>query len=690
MPNLLALESSPYLQQHVDNPVEWHPWGDAAFARAQAEDKPILLSIGYAACHWCHVMAHESFEDEATARLMNELFINVKVDREERPDVDAIYMQAVQALTGQGGWPMTMFLTPEGAPFHGGTYYPPEDRHGIPAFRRILASVSDAWRSRRADVLRGATSLLKIYEPASQPTRAGAPVDVLVLERAERVLLAQYDRTNGGFGGAPKFPPTMALDFLLRRWGRTGNAALLDVVRHTWNRMVGGGIFDQAGGGFHRYAVDGIWLVPHFEKMLYDNALLVRLGAHLWQATGDDEVREATERTLAWVEREMTAPEGGFHASLDADSEGHEGRFYVWSLDELRDVLGEDAAALTPFWAVSARGNFEGKNILWMPHPLEEYATAAGCDAAEFRATIQRAHAALLAEREHRVRPGRDEKIIAGWNGLMLRGVAECARVFGEPRWVTLATRAGEFLASALVRDGRAFRIYARGEARIAGFLEDHAALGLGFLSLYELTFEPRWLTLAQTMIDACNAQFWDDEVGAYFDTAADAETLVTRPRDVTDNALPSGNSLAVELLQRLAAVSGDADGARRAGFVLSSLSGALQQHPLAFGHLLGAAEFEAHGAVSVAIAGHADSREFVQLIRAVAARYIPSLVLAGGMAEPPALMEGKTGPLGRARAYVCRGFSCDSPTGEPAELAAQLASATGSPAPGSLPGPNA
>jgi uncharacterized protein YyaL (SSP411 family) len=402
---------------------------------AHAEDKPVLLSIGYAACHWCHVMAHESFEDETTAALMNETFVNVKVGCEERPDVDAVYMQAVQALAGQGGWPMTMFLTPDGEAFYGGTYFPPEDRHGIPAFRRVLASVSDAWRTRREDVLRVATSLLRIYEPAARPARAGAPVDVQVLERAERLLLAQYDATNGGFGGAPKFPPTMALDFLLRRWARTNDDALLDVVRHTWNRMAGGGIFDQVGGGFHRYTVDGIWLVPHFERMLYDNALLVRLGAHLWQATGDPAVREATERTLSWVEREMTAPEGGFYASLDADSEGHEGRFYVWSLDELREVLGDDAAALAPYWAASSRGNFEGKNILWTPQRPEEYAAAAGFAPDEFRTTIRRAHAALLSAREHRVRPGRDEKIIAGWNGLMLRGVAECARVFGEPRW---------------------------------------------------------------------------------------------------------------------------------------------------------------------------------------------------------------------------------------------------------------
>ena len=676
MPNLLKFETSPYLQQHAGNPVEWHPWGDAAFSRARAEDKPILLSIGYAACHWCHVMAHESFEDEATARLMNELFVNVKVDREERPDVDAIYMQAVQALTGHGGWPMTMFLTPDGAAFYGGTYYPPDDRHGMPAFRRVLASVSDAWRTRRADVMRGATSLLKIYEPAAQPTRAGAPIDVPMLERAERQALSQYDRVNGGFGGAPKFPPTMTLDFLLRRWGRTGESAPLDVVRHTWNRMAGGGLFDQVGGGFHRYTVDGIWLVPHFEKMLYDNALLVRLGAHLWQATGDDRVRETTERTLAWVEREMTAPEGGFFASLDADSDGHEGTFYVWSMEELREVLGNGAPALAAFWGATDAGNFEGKNILWVPRPLEEFARSAGHDPAEFQARVSRAQAALLTARERRVRPGRDEKVIASWNGLMLRGVAECARVFGDARWATLATRAGEFLASSLVRDGRACRVYAGGAARIGGFLEDHAALGLGFLSLYELTFELRWLTLAQSMADACDAQFWDEDVEAYFDTAADAETLVTRPRDVTDNAMPSGNSLAVELLQRLATLSGDTRGARRAAFVLSSLAGTMTQHPLAFGQLLGAAEFESYGAVNVVISGHTDSPEFVTLARAVATRYVPSLVLAGGRQGPPALLDGKSDVQNHARVYVCRGFTCDAPTTDPGQVADQLAAA--------------
>ena len=674
MPIRLALETSPYLLQHANNPVEWLPWGDDAFARARAEDKPVLLSIGYAACHWCHVMAHESFEDPVTAEIMNALFVNVKVDREERPDVDAIYMQAVQALTGHGGWPMTMFLTPDGAPFYGGTYFPPEPRHGIPAFKRVLASVAEAWRSSREDVMRGATSLLEIYEPATRAAEAGAPVDADLLDAAERAVLASYDEAHGGFGGAPKFPPSMTLDFLLRRAGRRDNPALLGVVRHTWLRMTQGGLFDQVGGGIHRYAVDDVWLVPHFEKMLYDNALLVRLGAHLWQATGDQSVREATELTLAWVEREMTAPDGGFYASLDADSEGHEGKFYVWTLDELNDALGADAALMTGFWSATAGGNFEGRNIPWAPHTVDEFAEQRELDPDALRRTIDRARATLLARREQRVRPTRDDKIIAGWNGLMLRGVAECARVFAEPRWTSLARRAGEFLASSMVRDGRALRVFARGEARIGGFLEDHAALGLGFLALYELTFEPRWLALARGLSAACDAQFWDDAIGAYFDTATDAQPLVTRPRDINDNAIPSGNSLAVELLQRLAALDGNAEQARRAAFVLSSLGSLMARHPLAFGHLLGAAEFEVHGAVSVAIAGVAGSADFGRLARTVATRYVPSLVLAGGEGASPALLEGKHPLEGRARAFVCRGFTCDAPTTEPAELAVQLA----------------
>lgn len=674
VPNRLALETSPYLLQHAHNPVDWHPWDDDAFARARAEDKPVLLSVGYAACHWCHVMAHESFEDAETAALMNQWFINVKVDREERPDVDAIYMRAVQALTRQGGWPMTVFLTPDGAPFYGGTYFPPDDRHGLPSFRRVLASVAEAWRTRRAEIADGATAMLRIYDDPPAPPHA--PVGPSLMHRAVHAVLARYDRTYGGFGGAPKFPPSMTLDFLLRRWARTGDDALLDAVRHTWDRMARGGLQDQLGGGFHRYTVDGEWLVPHFEKMLYDNALLVRLGAHLWQATGDPEVRAVTERTLAWLEREMTSPEGGFYASLDADSEGDEGRFYVWSLDELQQVLGADAALLASYWDASTAGNFEGRNILWCPKPADAFAASRALDPSALHATIARGRAALLSARDRRVRPARDEKVIASWNGLTLRGVAECARVFGEPRWRALALRAARFLADAMVRNGRAFRIFAGGEARIGGFLEDHAALGLGFLAVYELTFDTRWLHEALALADACERHFWDDATGTFFDAADDAPPLVTRPRDTYDNAMPSGTSLAVELLQRVGTLTGDVARTARAQHVLSSLAEFMGSAPLAFGHLLGAADFEADGDVSVVLAGTPNAPDFARLERTLAARYVPALVIAGGVSAPPAILEGKAPLGGNAAAYVCRGFTCDAPTADAAELAAQLAAA--------------
>ncbi|MDQ8153883.1 MAG: thioredoxin domain-containing protein [Gemmatimonadota bacterium] len=671
MPNRLALESSPYLLQHADNPVDWHPWGESALALAHAEDKPILLSVGYAACHWCHVMAHESFEDAETARLMNQWFINVKVDREERPDIDAIYMRAVQALTRQGGWPMTVFLTPEGVPFYGGTYFPPEDRHGIPAFRRVLGSVADAWRTRRADVTAGATALLRVYD---EPTAdAEDAVDDSLMHHATHALMVRYDRAHGGFGGAPKFPPTMSLDFLLRRWARTGDAALLHAVSHSWHGMARGGLYDQLGGGFHRYTVDDAWLVPHFEKMLYDNALLVRLGAHLWQATGDAAVRATTEQTLAWVVEEMTAPGGGFYASLDADSEGHEGRFYVWTLAELQEVLGADTAMLAAYWGASPSGNFEGRNILWCPQDDATFAAKHRVDPAQLADTLARGSTALLAARAARERPARDDKIIASWNGLMLRGVAECARIFGDTRWQTMALTAAEFLATELVRDGRASRVFAGGAARIAGFLEDHAALGLGFLSVYELTFDPRWLRAATEMADACERHFWDDATGAFYDAAADAPPLITRPRDAYDHATPSGTSLAVELLQRVGAIDGQHARRERAARVLSAYSQQMAQASAAFGHLLGAADAEANGDVTVVLAGTPDAADFTALTRAVAATYVPGLVLAGGSQAPSEAHAGKASLDGRAAAYVCRGFACDAPTTEAATLSAQL-----------------
>jgi len=676
VPNRLAEESSPYLQQHAENPVDWYGWGEAAFARARAEDKPVLLSIGYAACHWCHVMAHESFEDEATARVMNELFVNVKVDREERPDVDSIYMQAVQAITGHGGWPMTMFLTPDGVPFYGGTYFPPEDRHGLPSFKRVLVSVSEAWRTKRDDVLKGAESLRGIYAAAEAPTAAGDSFTAARWDESLRALDRWYDPRAGGFGGAPKFPQPMALDALLRHWARTGNERSLRMVRHSFAQMARGGIYDQLGGGFHRYAVDAVWLVPHFEKMLYDNALLARLAVHLWQATGDAEARRIAEETFAWTRREMTDPAGGWYASLDADSEGHEGKFYVWSLDEVRRVCGEDAPVAEAYWDVSAAGNFEGANILHLPGSLAAAAAKTGISEDAARAALERARRALFAARAPRVRPARDEKVLASWNGLMLRAMAEGARAFHDDALREAALAAGEFLRREMVRDGRVFRTWRDGVAKLPGYLEDHAAVALGFVALYQLTFDRTWLDEALALARQTVTSFWSDEAGAFFDTAHDAEPLVTRPRDVTDNAIPSGTALAVELQLVAAEYAGDPQMRRRAEYVLATLGEPLRRSPLSFGHLLGAADLAVHGARQVAIAGDVRSEAFGALARTAAETYAPSLILAGGegaAVEGLPLLEGRVAPTGGALAFVCEHYRCSLPTADPAVLREQL-----------------
>ncbi len=475
MPNRLATETSPYLRQHAGNPVDWYPWSPEALERAKAENKPILLSIGYAACHWCHVMAHESFEDDATAALMNERFVSIKVDREERPDLDSIYMQAVQAMTGHGGWPMTVFLTPDGAPFYGGTYYPREDRHGIPSFKRILAAVSEAYRAKPAEVAATVEALRDLYV-ATQPV-AGEPISATLLDDAYRFMSRAYDEEYGGFGGAPKFPQTMSLEFLLTHWARRGIENALAIVEQSFLRMARGGIYDQIGGGFARYAVDRVWLVPHFEKMLYDNALLIRLGAHLWQATKNAEVKRVVGETIRWVEREMRSPEGGFYSSLDADSEGHEGKFYVWDVAELDAILGPEAPLLRAYWGVTPAGNFEGRNILSVADvDHRTLARQFSIEVEQLELIVERAKAKLYEVRSTRVWPGRDDKILASWNGLMVRALAEAARAFGDDEYGALAIEGATFLFDRLVRDGRVLRSYSGGRARIAGYLEDHAA----------------------------------------------------------------------------------------------------------------------------------------------------------------------------------------------------------------------
>jgi uncharacterized protein YyaL (SSP411 family) len=652
MANRLAQETSPYLRQHADNPVDWYAWSPDAFERARREDKPVLLSVGYAACHWCHVMAHESFEDPATAAIMNERFVNIKVDREERPDVDGIYMQAVQAMTGHGGWPMTMFLTPAGEPFYGGTYFPPQDQHGLPSFTRVLRSVADAYHSRRADLEQTTRRLRALYDAVGAVAEATGTLTAATLDRAHASIEARYDVRNGGFEGAPKFPMAMVLDFALRYAYRhnTPPTIALESFRH----MAHGGIYDQLGGGFHRYTVDAIWLVPHFEKMLYDNALLSRLGVHLWQATGDAEVRAVTERTLDWVAREMTDPGGGFYASLDADSAGGEGNFYVWTADEIDD------AAIRAYYGVTPNGNFEGANVLHVADP----------DAAT-PLHVERERVKLLAIRAGRERPARDEKILASWNGLMLRAMADAARAFGRADYRALAVANGEFLARTMVRpDGHVMRSHAYGVTKIDGFLEDYAAVALGFISLYELTFDARWLALSQLIMTAIEGQFWDESHRMFFDTARDADALIVRPRDVTDNAVPSGTSLTAELYLHLAELTGDARLRERAEWVLSTLAEPMTTHAPAFGYLLGVADAVINGSLQVALAGAPEA-----LANVVATTYAPSLVLAGGTADVQLLHDRPTID-GQPTAYVCRGFVCDRPVTDPKDLKALLSHA--------------
>ena len=677
MPNRLANETSPYLLQHANNPVDWYPWGAEALERAKAENKPILLSIGYAACHWCHVMEHESFEDDSTAALMNERFVNIKVDREERPDLDAIYMQAVQAMTGHGGWPMTVFLTPQGVPFYGGTYFPAEPRFGMPTFKRILTAVSDSFHNKPADVARAAGSVREMYDSAKEPTRSSGAPGTELLDRAYRALADDYDEENGGFGGAPKFPATMALDFLLRYWARTGTERALSIVTNSFMAMAHGGIYDQIGGGFSRYTVDATWLTPHFEKMLYDNALLVRLGAHLWQATGNDEVRRITEQTIDWAIREMRSPDGGFYSSYDADSEGHEGKFYLWDGAELDQALGGDAAVMRAYWGVSDAGNFEGRNILHLAErDRRALARRFSLSPDELKEIVWRSKRTLYEIRKRRVWPGLDDKVLASWNGLMVRGIAEAARAFGNDEYRRFAIDAGTFLFEKMVVDGRVLRSFKGGRARIAGYLEDYAAIALAALSLYELTFDVGWLARARSLGDNIVRFFWDDGVNAFFDTASDHEALVMRPRDVTDNAIPSGTSLAAELLARLAELYHDVDARRRATWIIETQLQTMQRYPSAFGHALGVADMLIHGAVELAIVGEPSAQDFATLERAAAARYVPSLVIAGG---PPstsgdvALLADREMRDGHATAYVCRSYACEAPATSADLLVEQL-----------------
>jgi len=693
--NRLAHESSPYLLQHAHNPVDWYPWGEAAFAKAREEDKPILLSVGYASCHWCHVMAHESFEDEDTARLMNEYFVSVKVDREERPDVDALYMDAVQALTGAGGWPMTVFLTPDGAPFYGGTYFPPRDRYGMPGFPTLLQSIAHLYQTRREDVEKQAAEFRDFYQRRGAQqlqlpeglTPAQTPVDPGVLTNAMDRLLAQVDAVEGGFGRAPKFPHAMAIDFLLRLQSRAGSPPpagaitlapdprLLPLVELTLDKMAGGGIYDQVGGGFHRYSTDAQWLVPHFEKMLYDNALLSLAYLHAWQVTGNERYQRICEETLNYVLREMTDRAGGFYSTQDADSEGEEGKFYVLTSDEIRAVLGaDDATAIEMLWGISAVGNFEGKNVPHLARAEKDVAAALGIGEPELRSLVASARQRLYDARAKRIAPGKDDKVLAAWNGLMLRSFSEAARVLGRADYRGAALANASFLLEHMMVEGTLRRSWRQGQARLDAYLEDYAAVLNGLLTTYELTGEERYFVEARRLADEMLARFWDDDAQTFYDTAHDHETLIGRPRELTDGATPSGISLASEGLLRLAALTGEERYRDRAARMLVPLAPAMAQSPSSFSHLLCALDDFIGLFFEIALVGAAAQRE--AFARVLCREFLPRAAIAQGDGESPSavpLLADRAPIHGAAAAYVCQGFVCRQPVTMAEALRAQL-----------------
>jgi uncharacterized protein YyaL (SSP411 family) len=669
MPNRLAEETSPYLLQHKDNPVDWYPWGEEALSRAAAEDRPILLSVGYSACHWCHVMERESFEDSETAAYMNEHFVNVKVDREERPDVDALYMEAVQTISGQGGWPMTVFLDPEGVPFHGGTYFPPDEGRGMPSFRMVMEAVVDAFERQRDEIrqraprMRARLGAIGQLEPASESSEAA------VLEETVERLRASADMSRGGFGGAPKFPPASALELLLAR-GETA------IVERTLDAMLTGGIYDQLGGGFARYSVDAAWLVPHFEKMLYDNALLARAYLHGWQRFGHERYRRACEETLDWALREMRGPEGGFYSALDADSEGKEGRFYVWTPEEIRAVLTDPTAAepncikfspqqvenLMQFYGVTERGNFEGRNILHLAGGAE----VPGPEG------LEEMRGALYEARAKRVWPGLDDKRLTSWNALMISALAEAGAVLGREDYLDAARACAEFVWGELRDEGGSLlRTYKDGRSHLKAYLEDHAFLLEALLTLYEASFDARWFERARKLAETLMARFADPERGGFFSTADDHEALIARRKEIGDHPIPSGNSAAALGLLRLAALSGERSYERAAEGVFRLFTGPASRHPESFAHLLRAIDFHLAATKEVALVGE----DLSELAATVRTKFRPHLVLAGGPegSEMPELLAQRPAVNGLATAYVCENFACKQPVTDVDALTALL-----------------
>jgi uncharacterized protein YyaL (SSP411 family) len=657
MPNRLADETSPYLLQHAHNPVDWYPWGAEALQRARELDRPLLVSIGYSACHWCHVMERESFEDPDVAALMNERLVCIKVDREERPDIDALLMEACQAMTGQGGWPLNAFLTPEQAPFYVGTYFPPEPRHGMPPWRAVVEAVSDAWTERKDRVREQGAQVLRSLGAATRLPASDEPITAAVLDQAAGGLRGMYDAANGGFGRAPKFPQASLIEFLLARGER-------DMSLGSLQAMAAGGIYDQIGGGFARYSVDATWTVPHFEKMLYDNALLARAYLHGWQVSGKPLLRRVCEETLDWALREMRGPEGGFCSALDADSEGVEGKFYVWTLDELRAALGEQELfdAAVAFFGATRAGNFEGANVLEGRGPVP--------------ARLTEIQTALLEARSERVRPGVDDKRLASWNALMISALAQAGAALERPDYVAAAVAGTEFvLGDMRDADGRLLRTWKDGRAHIDAYLEDHAYLVEALLTLYESTFDARWYAEARSMADTMIERFADEDDGGFFTTAVDHQGGFARQKDLDDSPIPSGGASAAFGLLRLARVTGEFEYERRALDVLRVRAPIVGAHPHGFGHSLQALDFYLASVREVAIAGAGhDDAGVAALAQVVRGAYRPHVVLAGGgVSAGVPLLEGRSPVDGRAAAYVCEHFACQAPVTDPDALAAAL-----------------
>jgi uncharacterized protein YyaL (SSP411 family) len=669
--NQLASETSPYLLQHAHNPVNWFPWGPEALAKARSEDKPILLSVGYSACHWCHVMERESFEDESIAALMNDNFVNIKVDREERPDVDQIYMNAVQLMTGSGGWPLTVFLTPEAEPFYGGTYFPPDDRHNRPGFRRLLVSLSEAYRERPDDVLSNAKSVIKqIDSQARRPTgdAADTVLTIELLEKASSGIAEQFDPDHGGFGPAPKFPSSMTIDYLLRYHNRTGEEHSLEMANLSLEKMAFGGLYDHVGGGFHRYSTDAYWLVPHFEKMLYDNALLGRVYLDAFRSTGRPLYRKVVEETIDFVARDLQAPNGGFYSTLDADSEGVEGKFYVWTFDEFKQVAGADTDLLARYFDVTPDGNFEGNNILHISHAPATFAHSEGVSVEDLENKLARVLPELFKQRDIRIRPGRDEKILTDWNGLMLRTVANAAAYLDRSDYRQLAIKNAEFLIERMWDGKRLLHGFKDGQARFNGYVDDYANLADGLIALYELTFDPRWLNTAVEIVELMVDEFWDTENGGFFFTGNSHENLVARTKEYFDNATPSGNSIAANVLAHLGTLLDRDDFRDKAERICGNVADYLGRYPAGFGRLLGAADYLVGPSQELAIAGSADP--FLEALRG---RYMPRTVVASGEPDSIAILKGRTRVDGQSTAYLCENYVCKQPVTDPDDLVKML-----------------